>query len=182
MVPPPGCKPGSSTSINRADRTMCADNKSPMVVDADKQLSLFIHWRRQAVLKAKKTMPELTNNSSFRVPNPTTASVVLVAHKETHSRSVVKLPQPFPRLDNGAQHSKCVQCETSGFTPRAPRTASDRLMFVSASCCAHMSLHCTPPPIRLEDKSYRMAPTALVSNPIVRSATPFHSVVQTCGA
>ena len=54
-------------------------------------------------LSSKQTMPELTNNSSFRVPNPITASVVLVAHKETHSRSVVKLLQQFLRLDNGTR-------------------------------------------------------------------------------
>ena len=58
---------------------------------------------------SKKIMSGLDDHLSFRVPNPVTASFVLVTHEETHSRSLINLLQPFFRLNNGARRSESAQ-------------------------------------------------------------------------
>jgi len=92
-----GCYTDSSSSTGQGSRSLRVGDGKP----SSKKNNVF----------------GLGDNSSFRVPNPITASVVLVTRKETHSCSVVKLPQWFLRFDmaNGAPNA--CKCETSGFTP-----------------------------------------------------------------
>jgi len=90
----------------------------------------------------------LNDNLSFWAPSPITAS--------THSRSVVKLPQLFVWLDDGARHSKCAQMRKRPVSRhRAPRTAFDCLRLVSVSCVVRLAHK-----ILVRPKSCSMARTA----------------------
>jgi len=68
----------------------------------------------------------------FGVPNPITASFILVPHERTHRHSVVKLLQPFLQLNNGSAKRLASR--------HRARTVFDRLTLALPSCYARMSL------------------------------------------